>query len=452
MSEQSTTAATADHAVHLAPVRGRDRIAVLDVIRGVAILGIFFMNIPFMAGPIWNALSDPRTMGWSPADQITWMVIETTWEGTQRGMLEFLFGAGLLVTAAKAMEPDGPVAVADLYIRRNLWLLLFGLFDIFCLLWPGDILHIYALCALALFPFRRLSVRWLIPLGLSFAAFGLVFGAIQYHGRSATQTAYHSAMAKQQAHQPLTKEEAKAVEEWRKIELRIAGKDPTIEKEAKKEAEARASRSMADYAGWMIGAYLTILGKGELLGGVLEAFPAMLLGMALWKLGFIQGRRSTREYLLVLLLAYGFGMGARYIGCVERLAFMPQPKTIWLTDEFARLAVSLGHLAAINLLVRGSLSGRVVGVFGPAGQMAVTLYFMEQIAGLWIMFSPIGLDLPGGQGWAHLALQATIVIAVLLVFANVWMRVFASGPLEWLWRSLSYWERQPFRRVAPAAG
>ncbi|WP_298200032.1 DUF418 domain-containing protein [Novosphingobium sp.] len=452
MSEQSITAATTDHAVHLAPVRGRDRIAVLDVIRGVAILGIFFMNIPFMAGPIWNALSDPRTMGWSAADRLTWIVIETTWEGTQRGMLEFLFGAGLLVTAAKAMEPDGPVAVADLYIRRNLWLLLFGLFDIFCLLWPGDILHIYALCALALFPFRRLSVRWLIPLGLSFAAFALVFGAIQYHSRTQTQATYRVAVAKERAHQPLTKDEAAAVKEWRKIEDRVAGKDPEIQKEAKKEAEARASRSMADYAGWMIGAYLTILGKGELLGGVLEAFPAMLLGMALWKLGFIQGRRSTREYLIALILAWGFGMAARYIGAVERMAFMPQPKTIWMTGELARLAVSFGHIAAINLLVRGALSGRIIDVFRPAGQMAFTLYFMEQIAGLWIMFSPIGLDLPGGQGWAHLALQATVVIAVLLVFANVWMRVFASGPLEWLWRSLSYWERQPFRRVAPAAG
>lgn len=452
MREGVPEIATADHAVHLAPVRGRERIAVLDVIRGIAILGIFFMNLPFMAGPVWSVMGDPRPMGWSPADQLAWTVIEITWEGTQRGMLEFLFGAGLMVTAAKAMAPDGPVAVADLYIRRNLWLLLFGLFDIFCLLWPGDILHVYALCALALFPFRRLSVRWLIPLGLSFAVFGLIFGAIQFHHRSNTQAAYHTATAKQQAHQPLTKEEAKAVKEWRKIEDRIAGKDPVVQREAKKEAEARASRSMADYAGWFIGAYLTILGKGELLGGVIEAFPTMLLGMALWKLGFIQGRRSTREYLLVLLLAYGFGMTARYIGCVERLAFMPQPKTLWMTDEFARLAVSLGHVAAINLLVRGALSGKVIGVFGAAGQMAFTLYFMEQIAGIWIMFSPIGLDLPGGQGWAHLALQATIVIAALLVFANLWMRAFVSGPLEWLWRSLSYGERQPFRRLAATAG
>ncbi|MDE2619965.1 MAG: DUF418 domain-containing protein, partial [Sphingomonadales bacterium] len=366
---------------------------------------------------------------------------------TQRGMLEFLFGAGLMVTAAKAMEPDGPVAVADLYIRRNLWLLLFGLFDIFCLLWPGDILHVYALAALALFPFRKLAVRWLIPLGLAFAAFTLVTGAMRYQERSEMQ----AAVAKEQAHLPLSKDEAKAAKAWHKVEGQIAGNDPMIKAEAKKEAQARASTSMADYAGWMIGAYLTIAGKGELLFGVLEAFPAMLIGIALWKLGFIQGRRSTREYLVVLVLAWGFGMGARYLGCMERLAFVPQPKTIWMTEEFARLAVSLGHIAAINLLVRSLAGGRLLAPFRAAGQMAFTLYFMEQVIGIWILFSPLGLDLPGGQGWAHLALQAALVGAGLLVFANLWMRAFASGPLEWLWRSLSYGERQPFRRLAATA-
>lgn len=451
MNDLSSNAGPAAKALHLAPVRGRDRIAGLDVMRGIAILGIFFMNIPFMAGPVWLSEMDPRRMGWTGADKATWIVLQTFWEGTQRGLLQFLFGAGLMVTAAKAMEPDGPVAVADLYIRRNLWLVLFGLFDIFCLLWPGDILHAYGLAALALFPFRKLAVRWLIVLGLGFAAFTAVTGAMQYSDRSATQTAYLSAQAKEQARQPLTKDEAEAVKAWRKIEGMIAGNDPATAEQARIEATARATTSMVAYAGWLIGTYSTIIDKGALLFDVPEAFCAMLLGIALWKLGFIQGKRATRDYLLILVLAYGIGLGARYLGCAERLAFMPQPKTIWITDELARLAVSLGHVAAINLLVRGATTGRIVGVFKAAGQMAFTLYFMEQIIGVWIMFSPIGLDLPGGQGWAHLALQAGAVAAMLLAFANLWMRAFVSGPLEWLWRSLSYGARQPFRRQAAAS-
>ena len=109
-----------------APVARRDRIDVLDILRGIAILGIFYMNIPFMGNSGSMQENDIRSIGWSGADQTVWSVISIVAEGTQRGLLEMLFGAGMMVLAAKAMEPDGPVAVADLYIRRNLWLLAFG--------------------------------------------------------------------------------------------------------------------------------------------------------------------------------------------------------------------------------------------------------------------------------------------------------------------------------------
>ncbi len=435
----------AEHPVALAPVSGKDRIAVLDILRGIAILGIFFMNIPWMSGPTWASMEDFREMGWSLADQNVWLFLETTWEGTQRGMLEFLFGAGLMVTAAKVMEPDGPVGVADLYIRRNLWLLAFGLFDIFVLLWPGDILHTYALCALALFPFRKLAVRWLLSIGLAFAMLGVIFGGAEYLERSNAQATYQIAAEKQAKAQSLSAAETEAVKEWKEIEKRVADTDPEMEKLIKEEARLRAG-GMSDYAAFQWSAYTEIVSMGGLLFGVVEAFSAMLIGIALWKLGFIQGKCSTREYLLAMLLAYGFGMGARYIGGLEQMSFQPIPKTIWMTNELARLAVSLGHVALVNLAVK-SLAGRnILAPFKAAGQMAFTLYFMEQIIGTWVMFSPIGLDLPGKQGWAHLALQAAVVCAGLLVFANVWMRYFAAGPLEWLWRSLAYCRWQAFRK------
>lgn len=447
----TVTTATAS-SIHIAPVRGRDRIEVLDVVRGIAILGIFYMNIPFMAGPVFGAVfGNIRAMGWNPADQATWVFVNTVLDGTQRGLLEFLFGAGLMVTAARAMTPDGPVGIADLYIRRNLWLLAFGVFDIFVLLWPGDILHIYALCALALFPFRKLSLRWLIPLGLIFSAFTAVGGWSEFSDRSQAQQSYVTAAAKQQAGKPLTKADNEAITEWRELEQRIAGvPDDEIKPLIAAETKARAG-TFADYAGMMWSAYLFIYNHNELLFGVMEAFCAMLLGIALWKVGFIQGKRSTRDYVVTMLIAYALGMGARYYGSMERLAFIPQPKTLWITSEPARLLVSLGHLAAINLLVRSARSNWLVRPFRAAGQMAFSLYFLEQIIGIFIMFSPLGLHLPGAQGWAHLALQASVVIGLLLVFANLWMRFFVAGPLEWLWRSLSYGERQPFRRVKGVA-
>jgi uncharacterized protein len=432
--------------VALAPVRGKDRIEVLDALRGIAILGIFYINLPVMAGPVTASLGNMRELGWGPLDQQVWLFINTFMEGTQRGLLEMLFGAGLMVTAARAMEPDGPVGVADLYIRRNLWLLVFGLINIFALLWPGDILHIYALCALALFPFRKLSLRWLIPLGLLLSTVQMVVGGFEYVSRTELQQTHASAEAKQAKGEKLTKAEAEAVKQWQEKVDRIAGKDPVEQKIAKDEAKAR-SGSFGDYAGFWISTYLLFVGKGSLLGGVAEAFGTMLLGIALWKLGFIQGKRSTRDYLVVLILAYGFGLTARYVGGLERLTFMPIPKTIWMTAELARIAVSLGHIALINLLMRASLGRKLLWPLLAAGQMAFTLYLMQQVIGLHFLYSPLGLHLPSAPGWAYVAGLASVVVAIQLVIANLWMHFFASGPLEWLWRSLAYCRKQPFRRA-----
>jgi uncharacterized protein len=432
-------------AVVLAPVSARDRIAVIDVLRGVAILGIFFVNVPAMAGPISALIGDVRTMGWSPADQQVWLAMETFLEGTQRGLLEMLFGAGLMVTAAKAMTADGPVGVADLYIRRNLWLLAFGLIDIFGLLWLGDILHIYALCALALFPFRKLRVRWLLVLGLLLATIQLVVGGIEYASRTELQQTHAVAVEKQAKGEKLTKDETAAVKEWKTKVDRIAGKDPTEQKLVSDEKKARAG-SMGDYAGFWISTYIWYVGKGGLLGGIAEAFGTMLLGIALWKLGFIQGKRSTRDYVIALVIAYGFGLTARYIGGLERMTFAPGPKTLWMTQEYARIAVSIGHIALVNLLMRAVAGRKLLWPFLAAGQMAFSLYLMQQVIGIWILYSPIGFHLPGAQGWAHMALIAAAVIAFQIVLANIWMRFFVSGPLEWVWRSLAYLRKQPFRR------
>ena len=432
----------------LAPVRGRDRIEVLDALRGFAILGIFYMNLPAMAGPISAMFGSIRDMGWSPADQSAWLFMETFLEGTQRGLLEMLFGAGLMVTAAKAMTPDGPVAVADLYIRRNLWLLAFGLINIFVLLWPGDILHIYALCALALFPFRKLSLRWLIPLGLLISSVQLVVGGIEYVSRTELQQTQASAAEKQARGEKLTAEETEAKKEWQEKIEKIAGKEPVEEKLAKDEAKARAG-SFGDYAGFWISTYILFVAKGSLLGGVVEAFGTMLLGIALWKTGFIQGRRSTRDYLIALVVAYGFGLTARYVGGLEKMSFAPIPKTIWMTAELARIAVSIGHIALINVLIRTGLGHKALKPFLAAGQMAFTLYLMQQVIGIYFLYSPIGLHLPMGPGWAYLLGLASAVIVAQLIFANLWMRWFASGPLEWIWRSLAYCRKQPFRRTAP---
>ena len=426
------------------PVRGRERIDVLDYMRGFAILGIFFMNIPFMAGPMAAVIEDPRLMGWSPADQSAWLFVHVLLEGTQRGMLELLFGAGIVVMTAKAMEPDGPVAVADLHMRRNLWLLGFGLIDIGLLLWAGDILHVYAVAALIAFPFRTLRPRWLIALGLSMAVTVAVCGVANYAKRSNLQYQHTVAIAAVARGEKLNAGQTETVKEWTKLEQRVGKLSAQVQEMADAEAKGR-SGDFGDYAAFMLGVYGTLWSFGAPVSWMIEAFFGMLLGMAAWKLGFIQGKLPLGTYLKIMLAAYVFGLGARTIGLMDRIAFSAAPSSQWITQELARLAVTVGHVALFNLLALTAVGRGALKPFRAAGKMAFTLYFLQQIIGIFVFYSPIGLHLPGAQGWVRLYLEASLVFVLLLIFANVWLRFFANGPMEWAWRSLSYGKRQPFR-------
>ena len=104
--------------LHIDRIRGAERIASLDILRGIAILFILFMNIPWMGGYEF-ILFDPRYPTWTVADYWTTLFTRTFLEGTQRGLLELLFGAGIMIMARRAMSPDGPVEVADLHDRGD---------------------------------------------------------------------------------------------------------------------------------------------------------------------------------------------------------------------------------------------------------------------------------------------------------------------------------------------
>lgn len=435
----------------IAPVSRTDRIDVLDILRGVAILGIFYMNISFMGNNGTAQINDIRSIGWTAADQYVWSVIAVVAEGTQRGLLEMLFGAGMMVLTARAMVPDGPVAVADLYLRRNMWLLVFGLVDVFILGWVGDVLHTYALAALFLFPFRLLKPRALVAIGLLYPLALAGMSAGEYVARGALIAKVEVVQAQKAAGKPLSVEDKKTLAEWeKKLDARKVEAEEKKEIEAEIKAHAPGTGAVA-FLSWTASIWLKFLSESELILWIVEAFFTMLIGVALWKLKIIQGGQSARFYLGMMLVTYGFGLTARGVGVAEMTTFSPIPKTIWVTGELARIAVTLGHVALINLVVKSVMGSKVLAPLKAAGRMAFSLYFMQQIIGLWILFAPWGFGLWGKYGHAELAAIATAVIIGQIVLANIWMRFFVAGPLEWLWRSLSYVGWQKFRRRKPPA-
>ncbi len=433
----------------LAPVRPKARIEVLDMLRGIALLGILFINIPYMAAPVAEFSADVRTIGWTLPDKIAWSVNFLLWSGTMRCVLQFLFGAGMLILAAKAMEPDGPVAVADLYYRRNLWLLAFGVADAVLLFWPGDILHIYALAALFIFPFRRLSPRLLLTLGLGWSvlfALGVPdYGLREYVTRTELVHQVNRAVADEQAGHPLTRSDRLALVDWKRT-IEALDRPAQTAQAITDERAAHAGGAFA-YAKHFWLAWSDLISTW-LVWSVIEAVCTMLIGMALWKWGIIQGKWSRGFYLRLLIGCYAIGFTLRGIGLAETLSFGRGPQTIWFTAEVARLALGLGHIALINLAVQTRFGRALLQPFKAAGRVAFSLYFLQQFLGMWVLFAPWGFDLWGRFGWAEMSGIAFAVIAGEIVLANLWLRAFATGPLEWAWRSLAYGRRLPFRKPA----
>ncbi len=152
--------ATPKPIVYAAPTAQSERIIILDSLRGIAILGILLMNIGSFGLPGFS--HDPSIVGETGLNYNTWYYVSLLFDGTQRALFSMLFGAGIILFVRSAENKSTGIKPADYFFRRQLWLLVFGLFDIFILLWSGDILLDYALWGMVLFTFRNLSPKALL--------------------------------------------------------------------------------------------------------------------------------------------------------------------------------------------------------------------------------------------------------------------------------------------------
>ncbi|MES3047209.1 DUF418 domain-containing protein [Sphingomonas faeni] len=426
---------------------GAPRIAVLDVLRGIAILGILFMNINDMGGSLWAMFGDFRNLGWTQADQVAWWLREVIANGTARCMLELLFGAGMVILTDRAALSVGKRVVMKRYYLRNVLLFGFGVVHLFILLWPGDILHSYAIAALAAFLFRRMRPRWLITIGLvaAVAQFGGAgyFAYYQPQQERSQVAAVNKALA---AGRPVTADD-------RKLLAKAATDDA---KRAKSKAESHArivaedkarTGSFATWAAMQWSLTVTLQSKGFELLIFWEAVSVMLIGAALYKLGILQGLRSRGFYLRMTLIAYAVAIPLRIIGAIEQTRFDDAPKTMWATVEVAREAMTLGHVGAVCLLLGTGFGATLLRPFIAAGRTALSIYILQTIICLWILFPPFGLALYGTLGWAGLMATALAINIALLLLANAYVRRFDIAPVEWAWRSLVEGRALPWRKA-----
>jgi uncharacterized protein len=429
------------------PVSTRERLRMLDVLRGCALLGILLMNIPYFGMPAAAYAQLHKWGGDDGANLWTFFVQWTLFEGKMRALFSILFGAGIILFVEHATARRDTVGVADLYVRRMLWLMLFGILHAW-FIWYGDILYPYAICGLLIFPLRRLSPRALfITAAISLA---LLTGGIvgdSFNKRSQREKAM-AAAAVEAAGRPLTEEQKEAKETWAEV-TKVAA--PTRE-EMQKEIDAYRSgylgalrqRAEVNRKWHFVPVYFPIF---------IDFWALMLIGMGFYRLGILQGERSTGFYTRMALIGYGIGIPVN----AASVYLMYSWDFDFVANQFAnipvqagRVATVLGHVAVIVMIVKAGWLTWLTDRLAAVGQMAFSNYIAHSVICSVIFYSP-GLALMGQLQRYQLYFIVFGIWTFNLLWSRWWLSRFQFGPLEWCWRSLTYWRRQPMRRGIPAA-
>jgi len=429
------------------PVSAAERIQALDTTRGFAVLGILLMNIWSFAGP--QAISDypPIAADWGGAPLQTWAIVHTLFEGSQRGLFSILFGAGMLlmITRLQAGAPDAPIG--RIYYRRILLLMGFGLFDAFVLLWAADILIIYALCGLLLFPLRKLGTRTLLLAAV--VVFGIhgTLRTLDWQESIALQAEYSGLQADPAAMEQLDEATAARMRAWEAKEKRAHPDlaDPEIQESIRINGSGALGEFLVER--WTTSLIVQIV--VALKSWFLDALGAMLLGMALFRSGILTLRAPPSTYVLLAVGGYGIGLplASWEVGATIAADFDPLLKARNLIHyDLRRMSVALGHLGAILLFCQAFPASRIAARIAAVGRMALSNYLGQSILG-GLIFYTVGLGLYGQFTGYYLYLVVAGIWAVQITFSNWWLARFRFGPAEWVWRSLTYRERQPMRRA-----
>ncbi len=397
------------------------RIQVLDTLRGVALLGILIINMMSFAGPdavYFNPTAYGRFEG---IERLIWMASHILADQKFMTIFSPLFGAGILLFTTRLEARGQPVRA--LFLQRSLWLLLFGLLHFF-LLWDGDILIIYALTGMVVYGLRRRAPATLTGLGLLLLSVHMVLMLSFGWLLSAAPEAIVNGVG----------EEFQPGPETLASDLSLY--------QGPYGAQVRQR--------WQEGTY-TLVGFLA-VWGFWRAGGLMLLGMAAWKWGVLTAERSDRFYGWLVAIGLGLGWPVVLVGLWDKmnhdwhfLHALLGPG--YLYNYWGSLLVSAGYIGLVMLVARTGKWPSARRYLAAAGRMAFTHYILQTLICTSVFYG-YGLGLYAQMNRVG---QLGLILAIWTVQLGLspwWLSRFRYGPLEWLWRSLTYRRWQPLRRPA----
>ena len=426
----------------LGPVTGAERIGSLDVLRGVALLGILLMNITGFGLQFW-AYDDPTVQGGSTGYNLyVWIMNNMFFEGTMRAMFSMLFGVGMVLMTSRMISKGGGIEVADIYYRRTIWLLLFGIIHGYLILWVGDILYAYGLFGLFLFPFRNTSPKKLILAAGILTLIGISLTSYDYNHKMKYLEQYNLA-GTYENEADVPEEIKKGKEAW---EALLAEMKPS-EKQVQETTESM-HKGYFDLVLFLAPVNRFIQSTFNYDYNPWDILAMMLLGIALYKLRVITAELSFKTYLIMMALGYGIGLSVNYY---ETMLILNDDFSIKsyhearLTYPIGRIAVSFGHIGLVMIFCKLNIILFLKRSLAAVGRMALTNYIMHSVI-CAIIFTGVGFSMFGKMQRYELYHVVISIWIFQLILSPIWLKYFRFGPLEWVWRSITYKKRQPFKR------
>ncbi len=402
-----------------APVLGQERIVSIDVLRGFALLGILVMNIQSFS-MVSQAYMNPNAYGdLTGINWWVWACCNVLADQKFFTIFSMLFGAGIVIFSSRAEA--GGRRPAGLHYRRMGWLILFGLLHAH-LLWYGDILYFYGMCGLVAYPFRKLPAAALVPIGLFFIVIGSSVNVLM----------------------------GLTIPMWPEESFTQFVDDSWLPNAETITAELNAYRGnwleQAPYRN--IGAFFFETFAFFFFVGW-KVLGLMLIGMSLYKWRIFSALKSYTFYVGMLLICAVIGLSLVIFGLMEH------NRHEWAAEYsfffglqynyWGSLFVSLAYVAMIMLICKSGVLTILRKSLAAVGQMAFTNYIMQTVICTTIFYGH-GF---GQYGYFDRWQQILVVFGVWIVqmiISPIWLSAFRFGPLEWLWRCLSYWRIQPIRK------
>ncbi|MEO6723235.1 MAG: DUF418 domain-containing protein [Ferruginibacter sp.] len=427
------------------PVLQKERIDIIDSLRGVAILGILLMNIPGFAYSVMG--HDPSVKNeFGTINYYIWRFVDLIPDGTQRALFSMLFGAGILLFVSGKEKQNDTVSSADYFFRRQLWLIVFGLVNIYVLLWHGDILFDYGCYGMLMFVFRlwppkklliAASVCFLLMLARENRDLYLDKQVI---ARGEAVAKMDTAITKLTVEQKGYLSAMEEIRDYSKPENKI------------KRMEKANRRMTGDYE------TLYTASTDRYLNHFLEytyfsiwdVISFMLLGMAFFKMGILTGKASTRMYafmciagLVLGILLSNFQMRHTIDSGYNRFEYIKNMSVSYY--DIGRVLRTLGIFGTLMLLYKSGIFNWFFKLMRPVGQMAFTNYLTQSIIGT-VIFTSIGFGLFGKLQRYEAYIIVLCIWVVQIIWSHIWLRYFNYGPFEWVWRQLTYGKKLPLRK------